>query len=163
MAIPFRGKTSQSTYFITASTFQKRALLQKTEYAQLFLDVLAANRAQRRLSLHGYVIMPDHFHLLLTPQDGTTLERALQFIKGGFSFRIRKELGYLGEVWQTSFYDRRVRDLAEYIRLLRYIHLNPVRRHLVERAEEYSFSSVNSRIELDELPHRLESLVASSQ
>jgi putative transposase len=53
--------------------------------------------------------MPDHFHLLITPFE--TLERSLQLIKGGFSFRAKKELGFGGEVWQNSYYDRRVRIL----------------------------------------------------
>src|SRR5205823_9616438 len=54
----------------------------------------------------------DHFHVLITPT--ITLERALQLIKGGFSFRATKQLGFGGEIWQTSFYDRRVRDIKEY-------------------------------------------------
>jgi len=60
--------------------------------------------------LHEFVLMPDHFHLLITPL--STLERALQLIKGGFSFRAKKELGFLGEIWEKSFYDRRVRRLG---------------------------------------------------
>ena len=59
------------------------------------------------------------------------LEKALQFIKGGFSFRAKKELGFAGEIWQTSFYDHRVRDSGEYERFTRYIHQNPVKRGLV--------------------------------
>jgi putative transposase len=51
--------------------------------------------------------MPNHFHLLITPT--LTLERAMQVIKGGFSYRARKELGFAGEIWQPSYYDRRVR------------------------------------------------------
>jgi putative transposase len=70
--------------------------------------------------LHEFVVMPDHFHLLITPIE--TLERALQLIKSGISFRAKKELGFVGEVWQKSFYDRRVRDVAEYRAFLDYIH-----------------------------------------
>ena len=82
----------------------------------------------------------------------------MQFIKGGFSFRIKKELRYQGEVWQTSFYDRRVRDWEEFRELRRYIHLNPVRRHLVEAAEQYPFSSLKPVIPLDVVPQRLKPL-----
>ncbi|MGE5113338.1 MAG: REP-associated tyrosine transposase [Acidobacteriaceae bacterium] len=152
MTIPFRGRTSQSTYFITASTFQKKALLQRSEYGQLLLDVFRANTAKGHFLLHEYVIMPDHFHLLLTPGLDITLERVVQFIKGGFSFRIKKELKYSGEVWQTSFYDRRVRDWEEFQRLRRYIHLNPVKRHLVSSADEYPFSSLRATIPFERGP-----------
>ena len=73
--------------------------------ARLFLEVLQHYRLQNKYLLHEFVLMPDHFHLLITPTE--TLERALQLIKGGFSFRARKELGFVREIWQMSFYDRR--------------------------------------------------------
>ena len=69
--------------------------------AQLFIEVLLHYRRQGKYLLHEFVLMPDHFHVLITP--AITLERALQLIKGGFSFRARKELGFGGEIWQTSF------------------------------------------------------------
>lgn len=79
--------------------------------------------------------MPDHFHLLLTPAE--TLERGMQSIKGGFSYRAKKELGFGGEIWQTSFYDRRVRDFTEYERFRNYIRNNPVKRRLVAVAAQF--------------------------
>ena len=82
-----------------------------------------------------------------------TLEKAVQFIKGGFSFRAREELGIRGEVWQTSFYDHRVRDASEYARFRHYIHMNPVRRGLVPNPEEFPYSSAN--LKLDEVPQWL--------
>ena len=137
MTIPYRGHTGQGTYFITASTYLKQNLLQTERMARLFRDVLEHYRAQRKYLLHEFVIMPNHFHLLITPCPDVTLERALQLIKGGFSFRAKRELGVTGEIWQTSFYDRRVRDIEEYERFRIYIHQNPVRRGLVSSAEEY--------------------------
>jgi REP-associated tyrosine transposase len=68
-----------STYFITAATFQKHSLFQSDRMANLFLEVLLHYRTQQKYLLHEFVIMPDHFHLLLTPT--LTLERALQLIK----------------------------------------------------------------------------------
>ncbi len=112
MAAPHRGNTGSGTYFITASTFQKQHLLQSERMARLFLDVLLNYRSQEKYLPHEFVLMPDHFHLLITPL--LTLERALQLIKGSFSFRAKKELGFQGEIWEESFYDRRVRDWEEY-------------------------------------------------
>jgi putative transposase len=99
--------------------------------------------------------MPDHFHLLITPGPQVTLERAMQFIKGGFSYRVKKELGLGGERWQTSFCDRRVRDAEEYQRFRTYIQENPVRRGLVKLAEQYPYGSANRKFVLDEVPQRL--------
>ena len=130
MTIPHRGTTGDGTYFITASTFEKQCLLQSE-----------------------FVVMPNHFHLLITPQAPVTLERAMQFVKGGFSFRAKKELGFVWDIWQTSFYDRRVRDAGEYVRFRHYIHMNPVRRGLVSMPEEFRYSS--AKLRLDGVPQGL--------
>ena len=112
MAAPPRGNTGYSTYFITSSTFQKNSLFQLERMAKLFIDVLFHYRDQKNYLLHDFVLMPDHFHLLITPI--LSLERALQLIKGGFSYRAKKELGFNGEIWEKGCYDRRVRDIDDY-------------------------------------------------
>ena len=106
--------------------------------------------------LHDFVVMPNHFHLLITPQE--TLERALQLIKGGFSFRVKRTLGFGGEVWETSFYDHRVRNSHEYMKIRNYIRENPVRAGLASRPDDYPFSSARSQWKLDEVPQRLKPL-----
>ena len=156
MAIPHRGWTSDSTYFTTASSFQKKFLFQAPPIAELFISVLLNYREQGKYLLHEFVVMPNHFHLLVSPLE--TLEKAMQLIKGGFSFRVKRELGYGGEVWQTSFYDRRVRDADEYIRIRNYMCENPVRAGLVKFPREYSYGSASRRWILDEVPQRLKPL-----
>jgi putative transposase len=153
MAAPHRGNTGFSTYFITSATFQKHSLFQSDRMADLFLEVLLHYRTQQKYLLHEFVIMPDHFHLLLTPT--LTLERALQLIKGGFSSRAKKELGFGDEIWEKSFYDRRVRDWQEYCAFRQYIHQNPVKKGLVDRPEEYLYSSARPRVVLDSVPEQL--------
>jgi len=150
MAAPRRGNTGYSCYFITASTFQKQNILQADGMASLFLDVLLHYRAQGKYLLHEFAVMPDHFHLLITPRE--SLERAMQLIKGGFSFRAKRELRFMHEIWQASFYDRRVRDAEEYLVFREYIRRNPVKRGL---GEDYRYSSAWPGIALDGAPRRL--------
>ena len=157
MTIPYRGTTRQDTYFITASNFEKQSLLQSDRMAGLFVDVLFHYQKQSKFHLHEFVVMPNHFHLLLTPISPVTLEKAVQFIKGGFSYRAKKELSFPAEIWQTSFYDHRVRDVDEYARLRHYIHMNPVGRGLVATPEEFPYSSARSK--LDEAPQWLKPAV----
>jgi putative transposase len=126
MAAPYRGHTGCGCYFITASTFQKRNILQSDRMAGLFIDNLLHYRSQRKYLLHEFVVMPDHFHLLITPVE--SLQRSMQLVKGGFSYRARKELGFVHEIWQPSYYDRRVRDVEEYFSFREYIRRNPVKR-----------------------------------
>src|SRR5215831_20510703 len=131
MAAPRPGNTGYSCYFITASTFHKRNILQSDRMAGLLVDVLLHYRKNQKYLLHEFVVMPDHFHLLITPLE--SLERAMQLIKGGFSFRAKKELGFMHEIWQPSFYDRRVRDAEEYFAFREYIRQNPRKRGLTGR------------------------------
>jgi putative transposase len=153
MAAPLRGNTGYSCYFITASASQKRNILQSDRMAALLVDVLLHYRAQGRYLLHEFVVMPDHFHVLITPRE--SLERAMQLIKGGFSFRAKKELGFIHEIWQPSFYDRRVRDADEYFAFREYIRQNAVKRGLAWTAEDYRYSSAWPSFVLDEAPQRL--------
>jgi len=75
--------------------------------ARLFIDTTFHYRRERKFLLHEFVVMPTHFHLLLTPS-GVTLERAMQFIKGGFSYRTKKELALNIEVWERGYIDHRI-------------------------------------------------------
>jgi putative transposase len=88
--------------------------------------------------LHAYVVMPDHLHLLITPIE--TVEKSVQLIKGGFSFRAKRELEWSGEIWQTGFTDHRIRDEEDWKRHLDYIRKNPVEAKLVTDAVLYEFS-----------------------
>jgi putative transposase len=153
MAAPRRGNTGYSSYFITASTLQKRNILQSDQMAGLFVDVLLHYRAQGKYLLHDFVVMPDHFHVLISPREA--LERAMQLIKGGFSFRAKRELGFIHEIWQSSFYDRRVRDAEEYFAFREYIRQNAPKRGLAMRPEDYRYSSAWPGLVLDGAPRRL--------
>src|SRR5205085_1123890 len=107
MTNPYRGQTGHGTYFISADCWQKKRMLQSERSALLFIEMLYQYRGQNHYLLHEFVVMPHHFHLLIAPHNETTLEKSLQLIKGGFSFQVGKRFGYRGEVWQTSFHDRR--------------------------------------------------------
>jgi putative transposase len=131
LTIPHRGATSESSYFVTANCWEKKSLFHVEKMASLFVEVLLHYRTEKKYLLHEFVVMPDHFHLIITPNE-ITLERAMQLIKGGFSFRLNKNLKVKREVWQTSFLDRRIRDSLEYQRFKDYIWQNPVKRFLAK-------------------------------
>jgi len=99
--------------------------------------------------------MPDHFHLMISPL--IPLERAVQFVKGGFSFRVKRELGSNAEIWQRGFSDHRMRDFEDYRKHLHYIHLNPVKKHLCEQPVTYPYSSAYPGWRLDPIPQGLKS------
>jgi putative transposase len=141
---------------VTSSTWERRSLFRNERWARLLIDTLYHYRGSAYL-LHQFVIMPDHIHVLLTTK--TSLERAVQFIKGGFSYRAKKELGSNMKIWQKGFSDHRIRDAGDYLRHVAYIRENSVRKHLCERVEEYPYSSAVAGIELDPVPQGLKPIL----
>ncbi len=140
------------TFFVTSITNGRRPILRPEKMARLFMAVLKDNRAKGRFLLHEFAIMPDHFHLILTPGEDVSLEKALQYIKGGFSFRAKKELGYGFLVWQESFTNHRIREAEDYATHRNYIHENPVKAGLCKAAREYPYSSAFPGAEVDPAP-----------
>lgn len=161
MAIPIRHSEASRvvagarTFFVTSSIAEKRNLLQSNRSAGLFISVLFDYRAQQKFRLHEFVVMPDHFHLLLTVDGGMTIERAVQFIKGGFAFRAGRELGFGSPVWQKGFSEVRVLDATAYLGIAEYIWNNPVRRGLVFEAAAFPHSSACPEFEMDAVPQGL--------
>jgi putative transposase len=125
----------------------------------LFLRLLYDYRAQGKFRLHDFVVMPDHFHLLLTVGSEMTIERAVQFIKGGFSFRAGKELGMTSPVWQKGFSEVRITHPEGFLQVRTYIRNNPAMRHLVVEPRDYPYSSAHPGFELDPVPQGLEILL----
>lgn len=143
------------TYFITASAYMHQNLFQRTETAELLLGTIFRHRDANEYSVHEFVVMPNHLHLLITVGDGHSVGRAMQLIKGGFSHAIGQAGMKLKAVWQPSYYEHRVRDDGDYKRIRNYIQQNSVRRMLVDTAAEYPFSSAKTNYRLDEVPERL--------
>jgi putative transposase len=98
--------------------------------------------------------MRDHVHLLLSPL-GEDLPRAVQLIKGGFSYRAKKELCVGFEIWERGYVDHRIRDANDYWRHVEYIDQNPIRAGIVIQPEEYPYSSAHQGFELDPCPEGL--------
>jgi len=129
-------RSSEYSYFVSTQTYGRRSLFRVEKWAKLMVDVLKHYDGSG-YGLHAYVVMPDHLHVLLTPVEA--IEKSVQLIKGGFSFRAKHELGWNGEVWQPGFTDHRIRDSGDWERHLEYIRLNPVEARLVEDSVLYEW------------------------
>jgi putative transposase len=140
------------TFFVTSVCFERRLIFQSEPLCNLLLDVFKENRIKGRFQLHEFVIMRNHFHAILTPAPEIPLEKAMQFIKGGFSFCAKKEMNCNFEIWQKGKKEHRIKDAEDYRAHVEYIWNNPVRAKLVEHPEDFPFSSAKLRDAVDEVP-----------
>lgn len=144
------------SHFITTSCYQRLPLLGTARNRDLFLRVLEQVRRRYRFTVIGYVVMPEHVHLLLTEPELGNPSLVMQAIKQGFARRLlsrlrkrnyRRQLSLWsgpierGQIWQRRFYDFVVFSDKKRIEKLRYMHRNPVKRGLVLEPEQWAWSS----------------------
>jgi putative transposase len=109
--------------------------------AGLLIEVFRTYMRSGKITVHDFVIMPNHVHILMTIPGETSIEKAMQLIKGSFSFRAGKELGFHGEIWQRGYSDEQVLDERSFQQHSEYIDNNPVKAGLASRPEEYPFGT----------------------
>ncbi|HUL15019.1 MAG TPA: transposase [Terriglobales bacterium] len=154
MATPKHRSHSGSSYFVTTKCWQGRTIFQVPENAEILINTLFHYRDRNAYLLHEFVVMPDHLHLLLTPDHSVSLEEVMQLIKGGSSHRIHKARHQKMEIWQVGFHDWTVRDASDWQSKAEYIATNPVRAGLVNNFKDWPYSSASGRFALDSLPLR---------
>ena len=129
------------TFFVTTRTAGGRSLFQTDHMADLFIDVLRSYTQSKTFVVHDFVVMPNHVHILMTVPGEISLEKAVQLIKGGFSFRAGKELDFRGEIWQRGFSDERINDEQSFQQHREYIDNNSVKAGLANSPVEYLYGS----------------------
>ena len=145
------------SYFVTTKTWQNRAVFQVTENAEILIRCMLEYRDRGAYLLHEFVVMPNHQHLLLTPGGETSLEKALQLIKGGSSHQIHQQRENKIQIWSSGFHEATIRDEADYEGRRHYIRMNPVEAGLCARPEDWAYSSASGTIALDLMPGRVSS------
>jgi putative transposase len=157
---------SGQSHFITVSCYRREQRFVSAASRDLFLLCLEAMRRKFVVLVYGYVVMPEHVHLLMSEPKVKVLDDAMHWLKLTFSKRwksLRKQNGFedgeeleltspgeeverkpekpSGRFWQKRGFDRNVRDAREFANVLDYIHRNPVKRELVKIPEEWTWSS----------------------
>jgi putative transposase len=139
---PERAIGRPRTFFVTTCTAQGKSIFQVERMADLFVEVLRSYVKSGQFTVHDFVVMPNHVHILMTIPGEISLEKAVQLIKGNFSFRAGRDLEFQGEVWQRGFSDVRITDERSFQQHQNYIAMNPVKAGLASAPEDYPFGSV---------------------
>ena len=152
--MPSRLRRYQSTgqhHFVTFSCCERRPYLESAASKGIFQEVLEATRLLYRFHVTGYVIMPEHVHLLVSEPESKPLSTALAILKRTVS-RQHTEKPF----WLTRYYDFNISSNEKLFEKLHYIHWNPVRRGLVEAPEEYPWSSYRAHALHETVPVKIQ-------
>ena len=130
-------------HFITFSCYRRLPLLGSARARTIFVKVLSEIRDRFKFDLIGYVVMPEHVHLLISEPEIGTPSTVMQMLKQRVSRLLNKGSGNERShtLWETRFYDFNVQTKKKKVEKLIYMHLNPVKRGLVERPEDWIWSS----------------------
>ncbi len=128
-----RFQESGQSHFVTFCCYRRRASV-LAEAKHTFELALERVRCSFGLCVYGYVVMPEHVHLLVSQPEGKTVADALKSLKQGVARRL---IGDAKHFWQKRYYDFNIRNKAQFVEKLRYIHRNPVKRGLCERPEDW--------------------------
>jgi putative transposase len=135
---------SGQSHFVTFTCYHRFPHLAEDKTRKAFVAALERARKIYHFRVYGFVAMPEHAHLLISEPERGTIATAVQALKISSSLRsatARNGSEYTSPLWQKRYYDRNIRDYAEFVEKLQYIHRNPVKRGLVERAEEWNWGS----------------------
>lgn len=134
-----RFQQTRNMHFITFSCYQRQPKLGQAHARDVFEHSLERTRRVYEFCVVGYVVMPEHVHLLVTEPESRPLATALQGLKQSVSRTL--SLRALEPFWQERYYDFNVWSEEKRIEKLRYLHRNPLARGLVEKPEDWPWSS----------------------
>jgi putative transposase len=125
-------------HFVTFSCYDRKPNLGTPAARDTFLNSLELARRRYRFEVLGYVVMPEHVHLLINEPPEEPLSKALQALKLSVSKRLKQT-----PFWETRYYDFNVFSHKKRVEKLWYMHNNPVVRGLVKKPEDWQWSSYN--------------------
>jgi putative transposase len=135
---------SGQAHFLTFSCYRRKSLLAEMDMQDAFLETLELTRRRFNFRVYGYVVMPEHVHLLVSEPEASLLAKAMQMLKKNVSIEARKkgmDQGGKRHFWLERYFDHNVRNEDGFITQLKYIHRNPVKRGLCAAKVDWKWSS----------------------
>jgi putative transposase len=154
MARQLRIEYPGAFYHITSRGNERKNIYSADSDKKRFLEYLKAAHDRFKIMIHAYCLMPNHYHFLMeTPM--ANLSRSMQFLNSSYTTYYNKKRKRIGHLFQGR-YKAILVDKDSYLETLsRYIHLNPVRAHLVKQPEDYLWSSYRYYLSSDKIPEFL--------
>ncbi len=154
MARPLRLEHPGAVWHVTSRGNNREDIFSDDEDHRTFLAMFVEAVRRFRWIVHAYTLMTNHFHLVIeTPEP--TLSRGMKWLNGKYAQWFNRRHGRCGHLFQGRFKGILVEKESHLQTLIRYVALNPVRAHMVDRPEQYQWSSYRATAGLDETPHWL--------
>ncbi len=138
-----RLRLTERVFLVNVNLRPRIKPFRDSEYP-VIIDVLEASRRRLRFLLCGYVLTPDHWHALIWPRYPLLISELLHAVKKVSAGKFQARRGSQGRFWQHQFWDRFVRHAKEFSERRDDLHMNPVRKGLVKRPEDWRWSSYNN-------------------
>jgi len=139
----------KGVYFLTTVTENRQKIFADQRNCKILLVTIEYYKLILDYNLYGFCIMPEHIHLIIYPYGKYNFSYIMKMIKGSFARKINKMSDHKGKIWQKGFYDECISNSYLLLRVLEYMHNNPVKENLVSSPEEYYYSSYNHYIKTD--------------
>jgi REP element-mobilizing transposase RayT len=136
-------------YFVTTNVYHRQKIFSNPKIGDIVLSAIFFLRDKGYYRLYSFVIMPEHLHLIILPQNKRTVSQIMHRLKSYTAKKINNLLGRSGKIWQDGFYERIIRSQDDLREKATYMENNPVRKNLVAEPEEYSYSSGHNREKMD--------------
>jgi len=137
---PLLYAQASRVYFITIRAYRNQAPFVRSDLSQVVLSLLVEEQSREKCAVFTYCLMPDHLHFLISPrEDGASALTFTDRFKGRTTNQ-SWTVGWHGKLWQPRYYDHVVRTEESLLAIAEYILNNPVRKHLVGRAEDWPWS-----------------------
>ena len=135
-----RREVHSRFFLVTTNLLRGRRPFNEREFGVL-ATILGRTRGRLPFALCGYCFMPDHVHVIIFPEETTSISDVMKRFKLGTFQSLKRSGDRATAFWQSRFYDHALRSRQEYDEALSYIHMNPVRRGLVSEPGEWPWSS----------------------
>jgi REP element-mobilizing transposase RayT len=139
-----KGRFSEQgrAYAITKCASQGISLIEDPRVTKSLIEALFWVERQNIYSLGAFVVMPDHYHAVIVLAGTKSLSQIMKSIGSHTAREANRIMGSSGQFWQRGYYDRAIRKTEDIEAIFEYIHHNPVRRGLVQVADQWPYSSM---------------------
>jgi len=137
------------SYYITIVTHRREPILIKN--IDILRESFKESKQYYKYQIDNIVILPEHLHMIITPQNALEYPKIIHSIKYNFTKRYKPEKDIeqsisrykrkIQPIWQKRYYEHTIRDEKDYIRCIEYIKTNPIKHNLVTNQEDWEYSS----------------------